>query len=162
MDSIHSHDVFFEVGDARYLALHADAVNIQPPLPRRPTSISLVTVIQCEGLASIGRAWIEDYISNAQKQDDVFCQAFVNGLVLISGSSGSGASTGTQVTREARAYLTSIGNNWLQVASPQELPDGVEPGVYHLAGSKLRRVFRLYDDENKTFLTTLRPALRTR
>lgn len=154
---VDSHDVLFKVSNIRYVAKNANDVNIQPPFPRPPQSILLVTVVQCDETSTIGRDWLEKYLRNADKHDDVFCPAFIQGLIFISGNN-SNASTRTQLTQEARAHLKTIGNQWLQISSADELPKGVDPGVYYLSGLKLKRVFRLYDDVNKVFLTTLEPG----
>lgn len=159
--SVESHDILFKVGRIRYAALHANDVNIQLTFPRPPQSIRLVTVLHCDEKASIGKDWLENCLKRADKHDDVFCPAFVQGLILITDNS-SGASTRTELTQDARRHLSTIGNQWLQISSPHELPKGLDPGVYHLSGLKLKRVFRLYDDVNKVFLTTLEPRSQAR
>lgn len=155
-----SEDVLFKVGDIRYVARNADDL-IQLPFARPPKSILLVTVIRYEETSLIGRDWLENYLNDADKHDDVFCQAFIQGLLIISGSN-SNASTRTQFTQQARTYLDTIGNQWRQICPPRELPKGVGPGVYYLSDLKLKPVFRLYDDVNKAFLTTLEPRSRAR
>lgn len=156
-----SHNILFEVGNNRYVARDTNNVNIKPPFPRPPRSLRLITVIQCDETLPIEKTWLETYLRDASKADDVFCPAFVQGLILISGSNRS-ASIRIQLTQEAQAYLRSIGNQWLQVLSSYDVPKGVDPGVYYLSGVDLKRVFRLYDDVNKVFLTTLEPRTSAR
>lgn len=159
---VDSQNVLFKVGDIRYVARNTDDL-IQLPFPRPPESILLVTIIQCEETSPIGGDWLENYLKDAEKHDDVFCPAFIQGLLIISGSNlDSNASTRTQCTQQARTYLESIGNKWLRISSPFKLPKGVNPGVYYLSDQKLKPVFRLYDDVNKAFLTTLEPRSRAR
>lgn len=155
-----SQDILFKVGDIRYVARDANDL-IQLPLPRPPPSALLVTVIQCNETSPIGRAWLENYLTSADKQDDVFCPAFTQGLIFITAKNSS-APTRIQFTQQAQTYLDKIGNHWLQIFSLHELPDGLDPGVYYLSGMKLKRVYRLYDDVNKVFLTTLKPRSRAR
>lgn len=161
IDVADSHDILFQVGSIRYVACNANGVDIQPAFSRPPPSTLLVTVIQCNETLPIGRNWLENYLKNADKHDDVFCPAFIQGLIFITGNNSS-APTRTQFTQQTRTYLDEIGNQWLQICSRHELPKGMSPGVYYLSGMKLKRVFRLYDDVNKSFLTTLEPRSRAK
>lgn len=84
------------------------------------------------------------------KKDDVFCEDFLQGVILIVQEGYDG-----DFAKDARRLLSNRGNIWVDVRSQSE--PNLIPGTYVIEESLIRRVFRLYDDQQEAFLTTLKP-----
>lgn len=93
---------------------------------------------------------LEFVLRNAEEEDDVFRGEFLQGVILLVPWEYN-----EELARCAHKLLFSRGNIWVDVWSQPE--SGLIAGTYIIDQSLLRRVYRLYDDQQKVFLTTLKP-----
>lgn len=93
---------------------------------------------------------LESVLRNAYEKDDVFCAQFLQGIILLAHGECK-----KELAKNARRLLSNRGNVWVDIR-PQPEPT-LLPGTYMIENTLLRRVHRLYDDEQKVFMTTLKP-----
>jgi hypothetical protein len=117
----------------------------------------LVSVVEVgQGTNCTTREHLEALLHQAEESDGVFRPEFLQGLILTRrGPVGDGFADG------ARELLASTkGHRWIQVTSRPSAY--LKPGVYVLVGSTLRPAYRVYDDHQKAFLTSLKPRFGCR
>lgn len=91
-------------------------------------------------------------MENYKSSDDVFHEAFLVGVIFFGIREDE-----TEITDQARMYLSRLGNKWIKCVSPADTDGEVLPGPYVLLKNQLRDVWRLVDDKNRTCMVTLRP-----
>lgn len=104
------------------------------------------------GAGEVDKAWLEAFIREAKTTDDVFRDDFLHGLVITRDTGSK-----LKVADDTHEYLDKLGNVWLDYSSVTA--DCLAPGLYLLHEARLRPVCRLYSDQQKAFLTGLRPRL---
>lgn len=97
----------------------------------------------------ITQSWIRARVQKYERDDDVFQQGFLAGVILTGSSESE-----IEVTSEARDYLSSVGMQWMQCKSASKLGQNVLPGPYCLVDGHLRDVWRLFKDTHGTLMTT--------
>ncbi|ROW03921.1 hypothetical protein VSDG_01000 [Cytospora chrysosperma] len=136
-------------------ALIVDGHQYDPPVLQ--DEMLLVSVIEVgQGTNCTTREQLGALLHQAEERDDVFRPDFLQGLILTRrGPVGDGFADG------ARELLDSMkGHRWVQIASRPSAC--LKPGIYVLVGSSLRPAYRVYDDHQKAFSTSLKPRLRCR
>jgi hypothetical protein len=93
-----------------------------------------------------------DLVLRDAEKDDVFCGDFLQGVILLAPWNHN-----EELARDAHRLLNNRGNIWVDVRSQPE--PTLIPGTYVVEKSLLRRVCRLYDDQQTAFLTTLKPKI---
>lgn len=79
--------------------------------------------------------------------DDVFCDAFMRGMVFTQGPHKS------KISPEAYDYMKSLGTTWTAIT-----PAAPNPGPYLVCRGKLFEAYRLYDDTQGAFFTGILPS----
>lgn len=112
---------------------------------------TLVTVIDGSGIkGDIDKKYLESFIREAEIMDDVFNKAFLCGLVITRDIGSM-----LNFADDAYEYLVELGNSWLDYSGVDT--EHLTPGLYLFHEERLHPVCRLYDDQQKAFLTALRP-----
>lgn len=157
----------FSVKDARYLASHSEKVSTQINIvPQWFTDcsaqdiafvgedLSLVTVFNVpEGPdIKITESWIRDIVKHYEDSDDVFQTAFLSGVILYGAEKND-----VEITPSALQFLKAKGTTTIRCMSTASAKGSLSPGPYVVVEGHLREVWRLFDDTNGTFMTTLRP-----
>lgn len=91
-----------------------------------------------------------EIVLRAAENDDVFCDQFLQGVILLVPWENN-----EELGKSVHRLLLNRGNIWVDIQSHPGT--NLIPGTYVTDRSLLRRVFRLYDDQQKVFLTTLKP-----
>jgi hypothetical protein len=100
----------------------------------------------------LSKAWLEGYLDKLEDCDVYQRHSFLTGLVVTNTKAGQ------TITPECSAYLQSLGNQWLEVRAEEDLADLLAPGPYLYLDKALKPVYRLQDDEQRAFLTALKPG----
>jgi hypothetical protein len=109
-----------------------------------------VTVIDVSDLASkqVTGDWLRDIVENYKAHDDVFQEAFLNGIIF----SGANADE-FKVTPDIWKYSSTLGYHSIRFLSTPSLL----PGPYVYIGGRLRDAWLLQDDTNGTLMASIRP-----
>ncbi|KAI9689074.1 MAG: hypothetical protein M1822_000811 [Bathelium mastoideum] len=127
-------------GSAEYLQEHKDQ--------HHP-----ITVISVGNKQEVSSEWLADIIKHYDSTDDVFCRAFLNGVLFTYVWPGS-----FTVTTEVEVYLKSQGTKLIGTHRVASSNVGPLPGPYlHFDGSLLP-VWKLYEDSHGAFLEALVPG----
>lgn len=108
-------------------------------------------MISVEAHAVLSIDWVKSTIENATEKDDVFCSAFLSGIVLT----GKDVSKKDCLDRNTQAFLSSSGNVWTDFINPDDLDQELLPGPYVLQNGDFWKVARLYDDTAEAFTVGL-------
>lgn len=90
--------------------------------------------------------------------DDVFCLAFLSGVIFY----GYGVSDGECLDTGIREVLSSHGNLWTRFIDAASIDDPLLPGPYVLEKGLLWKVSRLYEDTANAFTLGLRTVSSNR
>jgi hypothetical protein len=114
----------------------------------------LVSVIHFSAQPTNIAESIKEYAKAAVKEDDVFSEEFLSGVIL----------TGVRGDfNRSRADLPQAWNNrWIRCYEESGANSIPLPGPYVLDRDALWPVFRLYDDENNAFSLPLRSSQKDR
>lgn len=110
-----------------------------------------MTVIALSGDFSVGEKWLKDTIIKYEKVDDVFRREFLSG-VIFTGSSQ------IDVTAGATKLLESMGTEWIELVDTASSAFNPPPGPYYVWDKQLFEIWKLYDDCQGAFLTSLVPG----
>lgn len=111
-DPVHVSHSLLNINTPNCCASTEDSTSGQYEPPSWAHETSLVTVIDCSNHSEdISRDWIRQLIKDADDNDDVFCRAFIEGLIIINRKASN-----SQVTQDARESRSS-GSKWQQKAT---------------------------------------------
>lgn len=96
--------------------------------------------------------WLKSLIHDTLQDDDVFCSAFLSGVIFR----GHGLSEDGSLNDGSREVLSSHGNLWTQFIDAAHTDDPLLPGPYVLEKGLLWKVSRLYEDTAHAFTLGLR------
>ena len=96
--------------------------------------------------------WLESLLEDALRVDDVFCFAFLSGVVFHS----HGILNRYSLDAGAQKFLSSHGNSWAHFIDASHRADPLLPGPYILENGLLWKVSRLYEDTADAFTVGLR------
>ncbi|KAL4939101.1 amidase signature domain-containing protein [Aspergillus oleicola] len=153
MECAGSHDKIITIddGETRYI-VHESDTDVQFP---HHDDFSLVTVFDVpESVKTIHRDWIRDQVDSYMKHDDVFHESFLAGVIFSSAEVEE-----LVVSDESRAYLAERGNQFIVYDNANQNKDTLPPGPYVIIGERLRNVWRLFEDPQGAFMTTLQPQV---
>ncbi|KAH6990979.1 amidase signature domain-containing protein [Ilyonectria sp. MPI-CAGE-AT-0026] len=139
----------FEARGVQYVALGATPFK---PSIQTPDEPSLVTLVAAENGVELSKAWLETYLDKLDEGDVYQKRPFLAGLILTNFKTG-------QIPSDFREYLDSLGNRWLDFQFDDGPVQALDPGPYVFQNNALKSVCRLYDDEQRAFLTALKPKL---
>ena len=105
--------------------------------------------VEREGL--VGGDFIEKELARYRSVDDVFRGEFLGGVIFTN------VDAGFEVTPEATELLKSLGTTWVEVLNNGNTKDTPAPGPYITYEGQLLEVFRLYDDTQGAFVTSVVP-----
>ncbi|KAL8963647.1 MAG: hypothetical protein Q9193_000116 [Seirophora villosa] len=126
---------FFSVNGARYVAL-----------PPSKNASQYFTVINIESKTYVTEEWLRKKLTSYRSDDDVFCDEFLTG-VLFTGTPAE--ESRIIISPEARHYMKSIGTIYkIDPAAPS-------PGPYLVSAGQLLEIYRLYDDTQGAFVTSI-------
>lgn len=108
-------------------------------------------MISVEAHTVVSIDWVKSIIEYATQRDDVFCSAFLSGIVLT----GKDVSKKECLDRDTQAFLSSSGNMWMESINPDDLDQELLPGPYLLRNGHFWKVARLYDDTAEAFTVGL-------
>lgn len=108
---------------------------------------SLLTVIDVKEETWITEDWLRQKVMSYRSSDDVFCDAFMIGVVFTQGTRMP------KVSAEASDYMKSLGNTWFKITAARQ-----SPGPYLTFGGQLFEVYRVYDDTQGAFMTGIFPS----
>jgi hypothetical protein len=111
----------------------------------------LVSVLELTNAANCPAIEQFDLVLRYAENDDVFCDDFLRGVIIHVPSNHDEQG----LARDARGLLNDRGNVWVDIRPRSE--SSLIQGTYVVQDSLLRRVYRLYDDQQTAFLTTLKP-----
>ena len=108
-------------------------------------------MIALDGHTTVTRDWLSGVLDRYRSADDVFCDAFLRGVIF------TGASDRSNITilPDAWQLLISLGTTWtdtLNLADAGEIP---KPGPYIASDQVLLEIFRLYDDTQGAFMNSV-------
>ena len=111
-----------------------------------------LTVIQlCEDCEFVEEIWLRQTISDYEAKDDVFRKEFLGG-VLFTGSPH------VAITSGANDFLHSLGVSWIEIHILEaSLVPAPLPGPYYVVNQQISEIWRLYNDVQGAFLTSLIP-----
>ena len=115
---------------------------------------SLATVISVEGNGIVEEDFLRRRVHEYESKDDVFHARFLQGVIFTFRSQDMKSNP---ISLGALALLKSWGTEWYDSWSgeSQNLPD---PGVYIASQDLLFEVYKIYDDQQGAFLTSLLPG----
>ncbi|KAL8713801.1 MAG: hypothetical protein Q9225_006711 [Loekoesia sp. 1 TL-2023] len=137
-----------QVNKARYVVLASS----RPYYINRDRPRSLATVIDVGNENWITEDWIRQKLENYRSADDVFCDEFLDGVILIGGT------TLLTISRDASHYLKSLGTTWVEISDLHAAAPTPGPGPYLASGGQLLEVHRLYDDTQGAFIAGIVPG----
>ncbi|KAK8068765.1 hypothetical protein PG994_005381 [Apiospora phragmitis] len=114
---------------------------------------SLATVIASRPEIPITKGWLTSAIQHFQKKDDVFQPHFLESLVIISTSQAD------LFFEPDNCYLLgpTVKTKWIYITPNDSHLNQLKPGPYCSYRGLLRPAYRLYDDAQYCFFTTLKP-----
>ncbi|KAL9013658.1 MAG: hypothetical protein Q9173_001652 [Seirophora scorigena] len=150
----------FSVNGARYVALPLSKVRIS----QSPSSIGLVrdykpylgiqdafenffTVINVKPETRVTEEWLRKKLASYRSTDDVFCDEFLT-WVLFTGIPAEES----RISPGARHYMESMGITY------KIIPAAASPGPYLACAGQLLEIYRLYDDTQGAFVTSILPS----
>lgn len=96
--------------------------------------------------------WLKASLHHYRLSDDVFREEFLTGVVFT-----AEAVEDVEITPGAQELLKSRGTKWIYVLDPRKAGTLPRPGPYIGSEQRLLEIWRLYDDTNGAFLTSLVP-----
>lgn len=99
----------------------------------------------------VGGDFIKKKLATYRSVDDVFRKEFLSGVIFTE------VDAGFEVTPEAIDLLKSLGTTWVEVLEYGATKDTPAPGPYITYERQLLEVFRLYDDTQGAFVTSVVP-----
>ena len=104
-----------------------------------------------EGKGFVGGEFIKKELARYRSVDDVFREEFLSGVIFTE------VDAGFEVTPEAIELLKSLETTWIEVLEYGTTKDTPAPGPYITYEGQLLEVFRLYDDTQGAFVTSVVP-----
>lgn len=97
---------------------------------------------------SVSVAWLKKTIDWARVNDDVICEEFLQGIILVS--------TVEQVVEidTSPGVLQQMGISWTHVCKKHKALQ-LRPGPYKITDRKIAPIYRIFDDTNGAFLHSL-------
>ena len=96
--------------------------------------------------------WLKSLLDDFLQADDVFCSAFLSGVVFY----GRGVSNDFSLDSGSQDVLSSHRTLWTRFIDPADADGPLLPGPYVLENGLLWKVSRLYDDIAGAFTLGLR------
>ena len=138
--------IFFDVGEARYVAWKTR----QNATKWRSDKPQLATVIPTGSRDCVDTTWLEAYVAECIRTDDVFQVDFLSNIFLLSDS-------GCQVEPELKEWAQdSWGTNSIEVWGEDD--GSCPPGPFAVLGEHMYKAHRLYDDTQGAFLIPTKPS----
>ncbi|KAF2232581.1 amidase signature enzyme [Viridothelium virens] len=111
------------------------------------------TFIHCAADQSIDCNWIEKNLKTWLHVDDVFCHDFLIAVIFV-------VREGSRIDLAAlsRGMQENWGTRWCTVISQQSVPLGNCSGPHVFWKGEIWKAYRLYDDVNETFMTSIRAS----
>lgn len=97
----------------------------------------------------ITEVWLRQKVVSYRSSDDVFCDAFMSGVLFTQGTEEPKISAG------ASDYMESLGTTWREITPAICSPS---PGPYFTSGGQLFDAYRLYDDTQGAFMAGILPS----
>lgn len=116
---------------------------------------SLVTVLRLVPGKRLDRSFLEQKVAEFSDLDDVFCIEFMQGLCVCH---DPGNAQPIEFDDDTKAYMSSLGNEWIQHIDPDDKSCDLGQGVYLASNNKLFEVYRLYADVQGAFTQTFIPG----
>lgn len=111
-----------------------------------------MTVISLsEECLSVTDDYLRDVITNYKATDDVFCDAFLTGVIFTGPAN-------VDITPGANDFLHSMSTTWIEVMDLRNVTSPPAPGPYFAHGKHIYEIWRLYDDSQGAFMTSLIPG----
>lgn len=101
----------------------------------------------------ITSSWLREYLAKIEECDVYWKRHFLEGMVLTNFQRGQ------TLAADFHDYLRGMGNKWLDLRHEKDLAERLVPGPYLYYNRTLKPICRLYDDKQRTFLTTPKPQL---
>ena len=112
--------------------------------PRKPSYLTIISTPE-----HVSEDWLAKVLE-AYKADDVFHNQFLRGIVLLGAASSI-------VNERNRGVLRSYGNEWIEVWESYVTERLPAEGPYWTNGKQLFQIFRLYDDAQGAFVSSIVP-----
>ncbi|KAF5565565.1 amidase signature domain-containing protein [Fusarium napiforme] len=141
--------LIFEAGGRRYVTTEASPFRPQPTTPLEPL---LVTVLASHDGVPISKAWLKTYLNKLDDCDVYDRNVFLSGVIITTPHHDQA------VPHNSLEYLKGLGMKWLDIVV-ESRKTHLPTGPYFYTDNKLRPVCRLYDDEDGTFFSGLKPML---
>jgi hypothetical protein len=149
----------FEVAGTRYAAGPPGQVSCPDAYRTSLTSLErlsvkhegdhmLVTVLAVASQQRLSDAWIEQTLDSYRSHDDVFNDEFLRCVIFRT----CGA-IADDIERRITSLLEQYGNQYLYILPPEAAITPPAPGLYILSHGLLHEAYRLYEDEQRAFLT---------
>lgn len=113
---------------------------------------SFVTVIPLDDdCISVQEDWLKKLVSEYLEKDDIFHTEFLLTVVF------TGLST-VEISAGANKFLRALGTTRIEFIDASKTTVVPPPGPYFVSDQCLLEIWRLYDDSQGAFLTTLVPG----
>ena len=112
---------------------------------------SYATVIALDGHTTVTSMWLCRELDRYRSADDVFCDAFLTGVILT----GASDPCGITISPDAWQLLGSLGTTWAEVLRFVDTGHFPKPGPYVASDGVLLEIFRLYDDTQGAFMSSV-------
>lgn len=116
----------------------------------------LVTIIVPGPSQSLNQHWLQDYVDESLKTDDVFRLEFLAGVIFITEEAQN-----TDLSQMAVTMLQTWGTSWSIAYAQSSLGSEECSGPHLLDQGKLYKAYRLYDDVNGAFMMATKPKLNS-
>ncbi|KAJ3541338.1 hypothetical protein NM208_g4657 [Fusarium decemcellulare] len=142
--------VLFESEGVRYVAFESIALEPSVGIPSRP---SLVTVICLPHLASITKVWLQGYLEKLDDCDVYDRKSFLKRVIFAT------AQDRQTIPPECLEYLATLGCGHVEVKVVSHDHSSLVSGPYYYDGKGYKGAYRLYDDKQGAFLSTIKPSV---
>ncbi|KIX10283.1 uncharacterized protein Z518_01365 [Rhinocladiella mackenziei CBS 650.93] len=154
-DFSESYSAVFQIDGHRYIIYGLANKAVTIPYHSRP---SLVSVIHLSNNQTVEREFLRQKIQEYQSEDDVFHFKFLQGVIFTVAIHDRPEKL---ISPDALALLKLWGNEWCEALDGENEKSLPAPGVYFASRNRLLPVYKLYDDHQGAFLTSLIPSAQS-
>ena len=108
-------------------------------------------MIALGGRTTVTKDWLCQELERFRSADDVFFDGFLHGVIFM----GARDNAESQITPDARQMLESMGTNWIETPEAMNGREVPKPGPYLATQQDLLEIFRLYDDVQGAFMSSV-------
>lgn len=95
--------------------------------------------------------WLRQELGRFRSTDDVFCDDFLKGIIFV----GAEDDAEIQIAPDARQMLEDMGTSWIETLNGMYESEEFKPGPYVVLQHELLEIFRLHDDVQSAFMSSV-------